>query len=120
MERTNISHMRPAHIHFAITAPGYDTCVTHLFQQGDEFIETDVVYGVKAPLIVEFVKKPPGKAPTGETLVHAVLRGEVRLRAAAEGGGARRRGVTGHRHGRSTCEVVMPREGGASSSRRPL
>jgi len=24
-------------------------CVTHLFQQGDEFIETDVVYGVKAP-----------------------------------------------------------------------
>ena len=55
-------------LHFAIIAPGYDTCVTHLFQQGDEFIETDVVYGVKAPLIVEFVKKPPGKAPTGETL----------------------------------------------------
>ena len=68
MERTNISHMRPAHIHFAITAPGYHDCVTHLFKQGDEFIETDVVYGVKAPLIVEFVKKPPGKAPTGETL----------------------------------------------------
>jgi len=68
MERTNISHMRPAHIHFAITAPGYDTCVTHLFQKGDEFIETDVVYGVKEPLIVEFVKKPPGKAPSGETL----------------------------------------------------
>jgi hydroxyquinol 1,2-dioxygenase len=68
MERTNISHMRPAHIHFAIIAPGYDTCVTHLFQKGDEFIETDVVYGVKEPLIVEFVKKPPGKAPTGETL----------------------------------------------------
>ena len=68
MERTNISHMRPAHIHFAISAPGYHGCVTHLFQQGDEFIETDVVYGVKEPLIVEFVKKPPGKAPTGETL----------------------------------------------------
>jgi hydroxyquinol 1,2-dioxygenase len=68
MERTNISHMRPAHIHFAIIAPGYDTCVTHLFQKGDEFIETDVVYGVKEPLIVEFVQKPPGRAPTGETL----------------------------------------------------
>src|SRR5260370_7508804 len=68
MNRTNISHMRPAHIHFAILAPGYDTCVTHLFQKGDEFIETDVVYGVKEPFIVEFVKKPPGKAPTGETL----------------------------------------------------
>ena len=68
MDRTNISHMRPAHIHFAISAPGYEGCVTHLFQKGDEFIETDVVYGVKEPLIVEFVKKPPGKAPTGETV----------------------------------------------------
>ena len=68
MNRTNISHMRPAHIHFAITAPGYHGCVTHLFQKGDEFIETDVVYGVKEPLIVEFVKKPPSKAPNGETV----------------------------------------------------
>ena len=25
-----------------------------------------MVYGVKEPLIVDFVKKPPGKAPTGE------------------------------------------------------
>jgi hydroxyquinol 1,2-dioxygenase len=68
MNRTNISHMRPAHIHFAITAPGYHGLVTHLFQKGDKFIETDVVYGVKEPLIVEFVKKPAGKAPTGETV----------------------------------------------------
>ncbi len=67
MERTNICHMRPAHIHFAIAAPGYHSCVTHLFKQGDEFIETDVVYAVKEPLIVEFVKKPGGKAPTGES-----------------------------------------------------
>jgi hydroxyquinol 1,2-dioxygenase len=66
MNRAKISHMRPAHIHFAITAPGYHGCVTHLFQKGDKFIETDVVYGVKEPLIVEFVKKPPGKSPTGE------------------------------------------------------
>jgi hydroxyquinol 1,2-dioxygenase len=68
MNRTNVGHMRPAHIHFAIGAPGYHSLVTHLFQKGDEYIENDVVYGVKAPLIVEFVKKPPGKAPTGETV----------------------------------------------------
>jgi len=67
MNRTDISHMRPAHIHFAVTAPGYHSLVTHLFQKGDEFIETDVVYGVKAPLIVEFQKKPAGAtAPNGE------------------------------------------------------
>jgi hydroxyquinol 1,2-dioxygenase len=64
MNRAKISHMRPAHIHFAITAPGYHGCVTHLFQKGDEFIETDVVYGVKEQLIVEFVKK----SPTGEII----------------------------------------------------
>jgi hydroxyquinol 1,2-dioxygenase len=92
MNRTNISHMRPAHIHFAITAPGYHGCVTHLFQKGDEFIETDVVYGVKEPLIVEFVKKPPGKAANGEIVATAfyevrydfVLQKQAEALAAAE------------------------------------
>jgi len=64
--RTTMSHMRPAHIHFAISAPGYHGVVTHLFQKGDKYIENDVVYGVKAPLVVEFVKRPPGKAPNGD------------------------------------------------------
>jgi len=69
MNRTQISHMRPAHIHFCVTAPGFHRLVTHLFQRGDEYIETDVVYGVKEPLIVEFQKKPAGsKAPTGEVV----------------------------------------------------
>jgi hydroxyquinol 1,2-dioxygenase len=68
MERTDMSHMRPAHIHFAIDAPGHHYLVTHLFQKGDEWIQNDVVYGVKEPLIVEFVKRPPGKAPNGETV----------------------------------------------------
>jgi hydroxyquinol 1,2-dioxygenase len=68
MNRAKISHMRPAHIHFAIAALGYRGCVTHLFQKGDEFIENDAVYAVKEPLIVEFEKKPPGKSPTGEMI----------------------------------------------------
>lgn len=68
MEKTNVGHMRPAHIHFAVSAPGYHSVVTHLFQKGDEYIETDVVYGVKEPLIVEFTKKSGGKTPTGEVL----------------------------------------------------
>ena len=68
MHRTDMSHMRPAHIHFAISAPGYHGVVTHLFQKGDAYIDNDVVYGVKAPLVVEFVKRPPGKAPNGETV----------------------------------------------------
>ena len=68
MQKTKISHMRPAHIHFCVEAPGYHRVVTHLFQKGDDFIDTDVVYGVKEPLIVEFTKKSSGKAPNGEVL----------------------------------------------------
>jgi len=69
MNRTNLSHMRPAHIHFALKAPGYHGLVTHLFQSGDKWIENDAVYGVKEPLIVEFKKLPAGsKAPSGEIM----------------------------------------------------
>jgi hydroxyquinol 1,2-dioxygenase len=64
--QTDISEMRPAHIHFCIEAPGFHRVVTHLFQRGCPYIETDVVYGVKAPLIVDFVEHPPGIAPNGE------------------------------------------------------
>jgi hydroxyquinol 1,2-dioxygenase len=91
MDKTDISHMRPAHIHFAVSAPGHQGVVTHLFQEGDEYIETDVVYGVKEPLIVKFTKKSGGKTPTGEVLnepfyeVHYdfVLQKEAAAKAAA-------------------------------------
>jgi protocatechuate 3,4-dioxygenase beta subunit len=43
---------RPAHIHFMISAPGYRTLVTHLFFEGDEFLESDAVFGVKRSLVV--------------------------------------------------------------------
>jgi len=68
MNKTSISHMRPAHIHFCVEAPGYHRVVTHLFQRGCPYIETDVVYGVKEPLIVDFIKKPAGTAPNGEKI----------------------------------------------------
>jgi len=67
MTRTQISHMRPAHIHFLVEAPGYHRIITHIFQAGDRFIDTDVVFGVKEPLIVPFEQKPGGRTPSGET-----------------------------------------------------
>jgi hydroxyquinol 1,2-dioxygenase len=66
--KTEISEMRPAHIHFCIEAPGYHRVVTHLFDRACQYIETDVVYGVKERLIVDFVENPPGVAPNGETV----------------------------------------------------
>jgi hydroxyquinol 1,2-dioxygenase len=68
VSRTNISHMRPAHIHFAVGAAGYRNVVTHLFVRDDPYLSSDAVYGVKEPLIVDFLKRPPGKAPNGELM----------------------------------------------------
>src|SRR6476619_3286760 len=43
---------RPAHIHFMISAPGYRTLVTHLFFDGDEYLGSDAVFGIKPSLII--------------------------------------------------------------------
>ncbi|WP_425406210.1 intradiol ring-cleavage dioxygenase [Hwanghaeella sp.] len=49
---------RPAHMHFMITAPGFETIVTHTFVDGDPYLASDAVFGVKESLIAEF--KPHG------------------------------------------------------------
>lgn len=46
--------MRPAHIHYIVTAPGYETLVTHIFPEGDPYLDSDAVFGVKESLIVPF------------------------------------------------------------------
>jgi hydroxyquinol 1,2-dioxygenase len=43
---------RPAHIHFMISAPRFRKLVTHLFFEGDKYLESDAVFGVKRSLIV--------------------------------------------------------------------
>jgi catechol 1,2-dioxygenase len=43
---------RPAHIHFMISAPGHRTLVTHLFLDGDKYLASDAVFGVKPALII--------------------------------------------------------------------
>lgn len=58
---------RPAHIHFMIAAPGYETLVTHLFIDGDPYLDSDAVFGVKQSLIVVPREEAPGAAP-GRTM----------------------------------------------------
>jgi hydroxyquinol 1,2-dioxygenase len=54
LERMGRHPMRPAHLHFMVSAPGYETVVTHLFVKGDPYLDSDVVFGVKDSLVVEF------------------------------------------------------------------
>ncbi|MBV9967804.1 MAG: 6-chlorohydroxyquinol-1,2-dioxygenase, partial [Alphaproteobacteria bacterium] len=55
---------RPAHIHFVVSAEGYEPVTTHIFDRTDEYLETDAVFAVKDSLIVDFVKheKPDAEA----------------------------------------------------------
>ena len=59
--------MRPAHLHFKVTAPGYRTLITHVFVAGDEYLRNDAVFGVKDSLIAEFAEHTGGTAPDGST-----------------------------------------------------
>src|SRR5262249_50846434 len=55
--------MRPAHIHFIVGAPGFEPVTTHMFVAGDEYLDSDAVFGVKDSLIVHFVRHDdPGEA----------------------------------------------------------
>lgn len=44
---------RPAHIHFMITAPGYETLTTQVNMPNDQHLNTDFAFGTREELIVE-------------------------------------------------------------------
>jgi len=48
--------MRPAHVHFIVSAQGYQDVTTHVFVEGDPYLDSDAVFGVKESLIVPFVR----------------------------------------------------------------
>jgi len=62
---TDISHFRPAHVHFLINAAGYEPLITHLFQEGAQYLDSDVVFGTKQELVVAFEPRDPGPTPDG-------------------------------------------------------
>ncbi len=59
--------MRPAHIHFLVNAPGHEPLITHVFIEGDKYIDSDVVFGVKDELIARVEKRNGGTMPDGKT-----------------------------------------------------
>jgi hydroxyquinol 1,2-dioxygenase len=73
ISQTDISHFRPAHVHFLVTATGHEPLITHLFEKGAEYLDTDVVFGTKAELVVPLVARDPGSTPDGNTSSEAWL-----------------------------------------------
>jgi hydroxyquinol 1,2-dioxygenase len=69
LEATGRSPMRVPHLHFLVSAPGKRTLITHIFVEGEELRQGDAVFGVKASLVREFARQPPGTpAPDGREL----------------------------------------------------
>jgi hydroxyquinol 1,2-dioxygenase len=58
---------RPAHLHFMIKAPGYETLITHVFRDGDTYLDSDAVFGVRQSLVAAWVKQEPDAKEGGAT-----------------------------------------------------
>ena len=64
---------RPAHMHFLITAPGHERLVTHTFVAGDPYLDSDAVFGVKTPLIVDYQRRADDGGPVWSCACNFVL-----------------------------------------------
>jgi hydroxyquinol 1,2-dioxygenase len=65
--------MRPAHIHFLVNAPDFEPLVTHVFIEGDKYLKSDAVFGVKEELVCKVEQlegpiMPSGKSASGPWL----------------------------------------------------
>jgi protocatechuate 3,4-dioxygenase beta subunit len=56
LRATNRHPMRPAHMHAIVSAPGYEQVITHVFVEGDPYLDSDAVFAVKDSLIGHYAK----------------------------------------------------------------
>ena len=62
------SPMRPAHIHVRIAKDGFDPLITHVFRDGDAYLDSDAVFGVRASCIGQYERHDAGETPGGGAL----------------------------------------------------
>src|SRR5688500_18652378 len=54
VRNTTNNHMRPAHMHAIVSAPGFQQVITHVFVHGDPHLDGDAVYAVKDSLVGKY------------------------------------------------------------------
>ena len=58
---------RPAHLHFMVDAPGYQKLITHIFVDGDKYLDSDAVFGVRSSCVGDYVLHQSGSTtPDGK------------------------------------------------------
>jgi hydroxyquinol 1,2-dioxygenase len=65
IRHTDISYFRPAHVHFLLNVPGFEPLITHLFEEGGKYLDSDVVFGTKQELVIGYQHHEPGPTPDG-------------------------------------------------------
>jgi protocatechuate 3,4-dioxygenase beta subunit len=70
VQAQNRHGMRPAHIHFLISALGYRELVTALYIAGDRHLEDDVVFGASGDLVADIKSDDPACPIRGLPSVH--------------------------------------------------
>jgi alcohol dehydrogenase class IV/protocatechuate 3,4-dioxygenase beta subunit len=72
---------RPAHIHVIVSASGYQSVATHIFDSGSKYLDSDAVFAVKASLVRDFERHEPsvdgGAAPDGAAVPEGVPPGQA-------------------------------------------
>jgi hydroxyquinol 1,2-dioxygenase len=69
LRATGRNHMRAAHIHAIVSAPGHRRVTTHIFVPDNPYLDSDAVFGVKDSLIREFRPAGPGDPADVEYVV---------------------------------------------------
>ena len=80
---------RPAHIHFVVSAEGFEPVTTHIFDRTDEYLGSDAVFAVKDSLICDFVRHETADAEAARLGIEPpfyTARFDFRLKPAEEGG----------------------------------
>lgn len=63
LEKVERHPWRPAHMHFLVSADGHEQIVTHIFVAGDDYLQSDAVFGVKDSLIVDYQRTADAETP---------------------------------------------------------
>ena len=59
---------RPAHLHFRVSAPGFETLTTHVFDRDDPAIGRDALFGVKPAFLADFALASESESQRDRTL----------------------------------------------------
>ena len=76
---------RPGHLHFRVSAPGFEPVVSQIFVADSRVLNDDAVFGVKRSLVGEFKHHTPGKAPNGAVMTEPYYTVDFDMRLRRQG-----------------------------------